>query len=147
MVQIKFGQKLWGHFFKISIFWYQLRDYFNNMDCNTFGSIFAIFDLSANKQYKKKNYFISMVQIKFGQKLWNHFFKISTFWCQSRDPFKNVDCSTPSLIFDKFNLLANKRPLKMELFYIDGSNHIWIKVIKPLLPNINILISAKWPKM
>ena len=24
------------------------------MDCNTFGSIFAIFDLSANKQYKKR---------------------------------------------------------------------------------------------
>ena len=34
-----------------------------------------------------------MVQIKSGQKLWNRFFKISTFWYQLDYHFKNVDCS------------------------------------------------------
>ena len=53
-----------------------------------------------------------MIEIKFGQKLWCHSFKISTFWYQSRDHFKNVDGSTSSLIFTKFHLLANKRHLK-----------------------------------
>ena len=55
--------------------------------------IFSKFDHLANKQAYKKNFFISMVQIKFGQKLLSHFFEISTFWYQLGDYFKNVDCS------------------------------------------------------
>ena len=48
-----------------------------------------------------------MVQIKFEQKLLGHFFKILTFPYQSRDHFENMDCSTSSLIFAKFNHSAN----------------------------------------
>ena len=51
-----------------------------------------------------------MVKIKFGQKLWSHFFKMLTFWYKSRDHFQNVDGSTSSLILAKFDFSANKQP-------------------------------------
>ena len=73
--------------------------------------------------------------------LWGHLFKILTHLYQSRKHFKNVDCSTSSIIFAKFDLLARKK----ELLHIDGWNQIWAKVMKSLIQNINILISFAWP--
>ena len=52
-----------------------------------------------------------MVQIKFVQKLWSLYFNILTFWYQVRDHFKNVDCSSYSVIFAKFDL-STKKPKK-----------------------------------
>ena len=120
IVTIKFGQKSWSQSFKILIFWYQWRDNFQNVDCSTSGLIYAQFDLSTNKQPPKENPFISMARTKCGQKSWSHFFKISTFLYQSRDHLKNVRCSTSSLIFAKFDILANKPLWKKKLLYIDG---------------------------
>ena len=51
-----------------------------------------------------------MVQIKFEQKLWTHFFKVLPFWYQLPGHFKNVDCSTSSLLFAKLDFSAYKRP-------------------------------------
>ena len=45
-------------------------------------------------------------------------YKISTSWCQSRDHFKNVDCSTSSLIFNIFNFSTNIRPNKRNSFIL-----------------------------
>ena len=79
-----------------------------------------------------------MGQIKFGQKslLQNINILIS-----ARHHFKNVDCSTPSLIFAKFDLPTKKTALKKQL----GSNQIWTILMKSLIQNIKILISVTWP--
>ena len=69
---------------------------------------------------------------------------LSTFWYQPSGHFKNVDCSTLSLILPKFDLtfcLIND-PEKVTPLYIDGSNQIWTKFIHSLLQNINILIQS-----
>ena len=62
--------------------------------------------------------------------VWNWWYKsnfnkryevILPFWYQSHDHFKNVDCSTSSLIFARFNFSANKwlygQKLWSHLFY------------------------------
>ena len=96
---MKFGQRLFDHFFKILIFPHQSRDHFKNVHCSTSSLIFAKFHHSANSRPKKRYCFISMVQIKFAEKLLGLFFKILTFQHHLRDHFKNLDCSTCSLIF------------------------------------------------
>ena len=122
IVQMKFGQNLWSHFFKISTFWYQPHEHFKNVEFRPL------------KQ---------MVQIKFGENLWSHFLKISAFWCQSPDHFKTVDRNTSGSIFNKFSFLTNKRPYPE--WKINVSNQIWKKVMKSLFQNINLLISVTWP--
>ena len=68
-------------------------------------------------------------------KRWIHFYKTLTFQYQSRDSFKNMDCSISTLILAKFDLSINKRPPKKELLYIYSSNQIVTKVISHLLQN------------
>ena len=75
-----------------------------------FSLTFAKFDPSTNKRPWKSNSLKSIVEIKFGQKLWSQFFKILAFWYQSRDHFKYMDCRSYSLIFTKFDLSTKKLP-------------------------------------
>ena len=80
-------------------------------------NICQIRPLTKKQPSKKRNSLILMVQTKFRQKLWSHFFTKSTFWSQSRDHLKHVECSTSSLIFDKFDFLTNKHPTKGTILY------------------------------
>ena len=66
-------------------------------------------ELDAKRWKRRKIHgrLVLMVQIKFGQKLLGHFFKILTFWYHSQDHFKNVNPSTSSLIFAKFSHSVN----------------------------------------
>ena len=118
MVQIQFAQKLWSHFFQILTFWYQSRDHLKNVDRSTSSLVFDKFHLSTNRQPLKRNYFILMVKIKFGQKIWILSFQILTFWYQSRDHFKKVDCSPSILTFAKFHHWLIDNPKKGTYFIL-----------------------------
>ena len=69
MVHIKFGLTLQSNFIEVSTFSYQSRDHLKNVDYSPSCLIFAEFDPSTIKRPYKKNYFISMVQTKYGQEL------------------------------------------------------------------------------
>ena len=103
IVQIKFGQNLWSHYFKgfsmsyvtiskmrsaVLSVWYLLKSNFRQIET------------SGSPDFKS--------DIK--NKLWDYQFKMLAFSFQSRDYLKNVDCSTFSLIFSNIDLSINKQP-------------------------------------
>ena len=103
IVQIKFGQNLWSHYFKgfsmsyvtilkmrsaVLSVWYLLKSNFRQIET------------SESPDFKS--------DIK--NKLWDDQFKMLAFSFQSRDYLKNVDCSTFSLIFSNIDLSINKQP-------------------------------------
>ena len=99
--------------------------------------IFTKVNFSMNKNPPNRNSLKSRFQVKFRPKISSHQFKTLRFGHQSRDHFKNIDCSASNLIFSEIIMLISKPPYNKNSF----KSRVQIKLGKSYeLTNQNIKI-------
>ena len=109
-VPIKFEQKLWDHSFKISVFWFQLRDFLKHVDCSTSNLVFSKINFPKKKSSKTKTPSNRWSKSNLSRSYEVTNSRYQKFCFQSRDHFKYVDCSTASLMTNKRS--TNRNSLK-----------------------------------